>query len=190
MMGRVTSVSAPFRAEVVGVIDHWYSLVAELMTSEAGRRIMREDICRRLQAETLDVSAVIAAANAGHQDADLAIRAYAATFADEGRWEALPRQIQGYMVGAMLRAPTTYPRGKNLIDTWTRDIGIAVLVDLAATRWSLPPTRGGSTEAPAASYFVGLVLSKRGHKLKEQQIGRIHRDHNKLAARLARAGAF
>jgi hypothetical protein len=60
-----------------------------------------------------------------------------------------------------------------------------VMVDVAANRWSLPPTRGYDTEEPSAAYFVSLVLRKRGHKLKEQQVNRIYRDHNKLAARLA-----
>ena len=92
----------------------------------------------------------------------------------------------------MLRAPSTYPRGKNFLDTFTRDIGIAVMVEVAAARWSLPPTRGRSTEEPSAAYFVSRALCKT-IKLKEQQVNRIFRDHNKLAARLAasmKPGAF
>jgi hypothetical protein len=193
-MARRTNVPAVFETEVTNTIGHWYDdLIGQVMTSEAGRAIVRKDICARLQAGTLETDWVIEAAKAGHQDADLAVRAYASTFADQGRWEELPRQIQGYMVGAMLRAPTTYPRGKNIIDTWTRDLGIAVMVDVAAVRWSLPPRRGRSTEEPSAAYFVALVLRKRGIKLKEQQINRIYGDHFKLAARLAasvKPGAF
>jgi hypothetical protein len=185
-MARRTNVPAVFETEIINTIGHWYDdIIGRAMTAEASRAHIRQDICDRLQAGTLDVAWVIDAANAGHQDADLAVRAYAATFADQGRWEQLPRQVQGYMVGAMLRAPTTYPRGKNFLDTYTRDVGIAVMVDVAATRWALQPTRGRSTEEPSAAYFVSHVLRKRGHRLKEQQVNRIHHERNKLAARLA-----
>jgi hypothetical protein len=185
MMARRTNVPAPIAAEITTTLEHWYDLVGGLMTSDAGRRIVREDIGRGLAAGTLETAWVIAAANAGHQDADLALRAFASTFADQGRWEELPRQVQGYAAGALLVAPTTYPRGKNFIDTWTRDLGIAVMVKLASARWELPATRSLSTEAPSASYFVALVLHRRGFKLKEQQVARIYRDHTKMAARLA-----
>ena len=185
MMARRTNVPAPIAAEITRALERWYELVRDLMTSDAGRRIVREDICKRLQAGTLETAWVIEAANAGHQDADLALRAYAATFADQGRWNELPAQVQGYAVGALLRAPTTYPRGKNFVDTWTRDLGVAVMVDLAAKRWALPPTRSRSTEAPSASYFVSLMLRARGVGLREQQVSRIYSGHNRVAARLA-----
>jgi hypothetical protein len=185
MMARRTNVPAPIAAEITRALEHWYELVGGLMTSDAGRRIVREDICKRLQAGTLETAWVIAAANAGHQDADLALRAFASTFMDQGRWNELPEQVRGYAVGALLVAPTTYPRGKNIVDTWTRDIGIAVMVKLVSVSWTLPATRSLSTEAPSASYFVALVLHRRGFKLKEQQVARIYRDHTKMAERLA-----
>ena len=172
-------------AEIVAVLGHWMDLIGAAMTSEASRAIVRKNICDRLRAGTLDIAWVIEAADAGHQDADLALRDYAATFADRGQWDELPVQVQGWAVRALLRAPVTYPRGKNVIDVLTRNIGIAVMVDLAVQRWSLAPTRGRSTEKPSAAYFVALVLCKRGIKLKEQQVARIYRDHKTLAARLA-----
>ena len=185
MMARRTSVPAPIADEITTTLEHWYELVGGLMTSDAGRRIVREDIGRGLAAGTLETAWVIEAANAGHQDADLALRVYAATYADQGRWNELPAQVQGYAVGALQRAPTTYPRGKNYIDTWTRDIGIAVMVKLAGARWALPATRSRSTEAPSASYFVSLMLRARGVGLREQQVSRIYSGHNRVAARLA-----
>ena len=186
MMARRTNVPAPIANEIATTLDHWFDLVGGLMTSDAGRRIVREDIGRGLAAGTLEAAWVIKAANAGHQDADLALRAFASTFMDQGRWNELPEQVRGYMVGAMLRAPTTYPRGKNFVDTWTRDLGVAVMVDLAAKRWALPPTRSRSTEAASASYFVSLMLRERGVELKEQQVNRIYYSgHNRVAARLA-----
>jgi hypothetical protein len=185
MMARRTLVPTPVANEIATTLDRWFDLVGGLMTSDAGRRIVREDIGRRLAAGTIEAAWVIEAANAGHQDADLALRTYVATFADQGRWNELPTQVQGYAVGALLRAPTTYPRGKNIVDTWTRDIGVAVMVDLAAKHWALPATRSRSTEAASASYFVSLMLRGRGIRLKEQQVSRIYSGHNKVAARLA-----
>jgi hypothetical protein len=185
MMARRTEVLATVEAEIVGTISHWHDLIGGLMTAEAARAIIRNDICNRLTAGTLDIAWVIEAAERGHQDADLALRAYAATFADQGRWNELPVQVQGYSVRALLRAPTTYPRGKNVIDTLTRDIGIGVMVNLAAERWSLSPTRGRSNLEPSASYFVALALRKRRTRLKEQQVARVYREHHRLAAKLA-----
>jgi hypothetical protein len=171
---------------ITATILHWYDdLIGRVMTAEASRAIVREDICKRLQAGTLDTAWVIQAAESGHQDADLALRAYAATFIDQGRESELLAQVRAYVVRSLLRPPVTYPRGKNIIDVLTRNIAIAVMVDAAAARWSLAPTRGRRTDEPSAAYFVGVALRKRGIKLKEQQVNRIHKDHNKLAARLA-----
>ena len=183
-MPRVTNVPAPVEAEIIDGIAHWCELVGPVMTSEAARRIIEQNICERLQAGTIATATVIEMAMAGHEGADLALRAYAATLMDERR--ELSAQVHAYVVRSLLRPFVTYPKGRKVIDTWTRDIGIAVMVDLAAQRWSMPPTRGRTTEDPAASYFVALALRRQGiAKLKEQQVSRIYREHGRLAARLA-----
>jgi hypothetical protein len=186
MMARKTNVPALIEAEIVSTIVHWCDLVGDLMTSEAARRITEHNILQRLQAGTLATTTVIAMAEAGHQGADIALRTYAATFIDAGREPELSAQVRAYAVRSLLRPVVTYPKGRKVIDTWTRDIGIAVMVTLAAARWSMPATRGRTTEEPAAAYFVSLALRKRGiAKLKEQQVARIYREHTALAARLA-----
>jgi hypothetical protein len=185
MTKRITNVPAAVENEIVGTLCQWYDRIAPLMTAEASRAIIRQDICDRLSAGTLDTAWVIEAAESGHQDADLALRAYAAAFIDQGRESELLAQVRAYVVRSLLRPPVTYPRGKNIIDVLTRNIAIAVMVDAAVARWSLPPTRGAETVEPSAAYFVGLCLRKRGIKLKEQQVARIWREHNTLAARLA-----
>jgi hypothetical protein len=186
MMARQTNMPTVAADAITATILHWYDdLIGRVMTAEASRAIVRHDIYNRLQAGTLDTAWVIQAAEGGHHDADLALRAYAATFIDQGRESELLAQVRAFVVRSLLRPPVTYPRGKNIIDVLTRNISIAVMVDAAAARWSLPATRGVETEEPSAAYFVGLCLRKRGIKLKEQQVARIWRDHHKLAARLA-----
>lgn len=71
MMARRTDVPALVAADVIDTLCHWHDLIGAAMTSEAGRRILQEDIYKRLQAGTLPTASVIAAAEAGHQDADL-----------------------------------------------------------------------------------------------------------------------
>jgi hypothetical protein len=175
MTKRVTNVLPTVEAEVVDTISQWCELVGPAMTADAARKIIEHNICERLQAGTLATATVIAMADAGHQGADLALRAYAATFIDHGREAELSAQVRAYVVQSLLRPFVTYPKGHNVIDTFTRDIGIAVMVSLAAERWAMPPTRGRSTEDPAAAYFVALALRQRGiAKLKEQQVSRIY----------------
>jgi hypothetical protein len=186
MMPRVTNVPAVVEHEFVGTIGRWIDRVAALLTSEASRQRLREMIKERLrEGSTIAIDQIIAAAEAGHQDADLALREHIAEFIDHNRGELPPlEQLRGYTVKSVLRPPVTYPRGKNIADIWMRDIGIAVMVDLAAERWGMPPTRGRNTEEPAAAYFVSLALKQRRIKLKEQQVGRIHRELHRLAQRL------
>ena len=185
MMARRNDVPALLATEIADSISHWYDLIGAAMTSEAGRQMIQEDICARLHAGTIETAVVIAMADAGHRGADLALRAYAATYIDAGREPELSAQVRGYAVKSLLRPIVTYPRGHNIADTLTRDIGISVLIDLTAKRWSLPATRGRHTEEPSAANFVSLILRKRGIKLKEARVNRIHWEHDKLAARLA-----
>jgi hypothetical protein len=184
-MARRTAVPVLVATEIVDTISHWHSLIGAAMTSEAGRRVIQEDLGARLRAGTIETAVVIAMAEAGHQGADLALRAYAATYIDAGREPELSAQVRGYVVKSLLRPIVTYPRGHNIADTWTRDIGIGVMVDVAAARWSLPATRGRHTEEPSAAYFVSLVLRRQGIKLKEARVNRIYWRHGNLAARLA-----
>ena len=86
---------------------------------------------------------------------------------------------------SLLRPPVAYPQGRNLADTWLRDIGIAVMVDMAAMRWRLSPTRNRTTPEPSAAYFVSLALKQKRFKLKEGRVNRIYWEHKKLAARLS-----
>jgi hypothetical protein len=104
---------------------------------------------------------------------------------DAGREAELLAQVRAYAVRSLIRPPITYPRGKNIADTWVRDIAIAVMVTLAAERLQLPLTRSRNTAEPSAAYFVAEAFRLQGHKLGERQVNRIVQNHSRLAARLA-----
>src|SRR5262249_55400075 len=85
---------------------------------------------------------VIATAEAGHQDADLALRELAAEYIS--RREEMPTELANYVQRALMLPPVTYPPGRNIVDTWLRDVGIAVMVSLTMVRWELPASRSHS----------------------------------------------
>lgn len=170
-------------AEAVDAIVHWIDLVAQLMTSEASRRVLRNHIGERLRQGTIPRMQVIAAAESGHQDADLALRELAAEYLS--RHEEMPTELASYVQRALLIPPVNYPPGRNLADTWLRDIGIAVLVSLVVEQLQLKPTRNRASVRPSACYLVALALNRRGHAVRERQVERIYSSHGKLAQRLS-----
>jgi hypothetical protein len=168
-------------AEVTDGICHWYDLIHELMSSEAGRAILQQQAYLALHEGTFPTARVIEAAEAGHPGADCALRRYAADFIDHGREPELSAQVRAYVVRALVRPVGQYPQGRKYADIWTRDIGIAVMVDEAAKRWNLSPTRNGATAQVSAAYYVAAVLQRKGFKLKERQVNKIVWNHNKWA---------
>ena len=173
-------------AEAIDIIAHWIDLVGQLLTSEASRLVLRKHIREGLRAGTIPRMQVIAAAEAGHQDADLALRELAAEYIS--RREEMSTELANYVQRALLQPPVTYPQGRNIADTWLRDVGIAVMVSLAAVHWSLPITRGHArkpgSKRLSACYLVGLALNKRGYAIHERQVERIYGNHGRLARRL------
>jgi hypothetical protein len=174
-------------AEAVDAIAHWIDLVAELMTVEASRLIMRKEIRDRLREGTIPVMQVIEAAEHGHQDADFALRELAVETIDRG--QPLPTAIGAYVQKALLRPPVTYPPGRNFVDTWVRDAGVALLVKLAVERWNVPATRGhlsqNSEKRLSACYLVSVALGRRGYNLRERSVEKIHSDRRRIAERLS-----
>ena len=174
-------------AEAVPIICHWIELVAQLLTSEAAHLVLRNHIRVRLRLGTIPRMQVIAAAEAGHQDADLALRELAAEHIS--RREEMPTELANYVQRALVLPPVTYPPGRNLADTWLRDIGVAVMVQLAMERWNLPASRSHSRKPEStrlsACYLVALALNKRSYAIRERQVERIHANHSRLAQRLS-----
>ena len=173
-------------AEVVETIAHWIDLVAEMLTSEASRLMLRKHIRERLRAGTIPGMQVIAAAEAGHQDADMALRELAAQYISQRT--QMPTELANYVQCALLQPPVTYPQGRNIADTWMRDIGIAVLVQLTKERWSLPKTRSRLTRNPnrlSACYLVARALGRHGINLSERRVEKIFDARTQIAARLS-----
>jgi hypothetical protein len=174
-------------AEAVDAIAHWIDLVAQLLTTDAARLVLRNHIRERLRQGTIPRMQVIAAADSGHQDADLALRELAAEHIS--RHEEMPTELGNYVQRALLQPPVTYPPGRNLADTWLRDIGVAVMVSLAVLHWELPASRSHSRKPAAkrlsACYLVSLALNRRGHAIRERQVERIYSAHGRLAQRLS-----
>lgn len=182
----MTTLPAPVstKAEILRGISHWYDLVREVITSEAGRAILQHQAYLALHEGTYPTARVIEAAQAGHPGADWALRRYAAEFIDAGRESELLSQVRAYAVQALVRPVRAYPRGRKYVDVWTRDIAIAVIVDEAAKRWNLSRTRNVATARRSAAYYVSIFMRRKGFKLKEDQVNDIVWHHNKAPDRL------
>jgi hypothetical protein len=169
---------------MVDTVAHWVDVVGAMLTSDAGHLLLRNHIRKTLREGAIETLKVIAAAEQGHRDADLALRELGAEMLDRG--EMPNATLRSYLVKALVMAPVSYPPGRNIADTWLRDIGIAVMVSLAKMHWPhLRPTRNRASKRPSHSTIVALALSKRGYSLTEWQVGRIFGNHNKLAGRLS-----
>ena len=182
----MTSLPATFAeaeaATIIDAIDHWYVKNEEKLKACAGRLVMRNELIHQLQTQSsLTIAHVIYMADAGHVPAIEALRVYIGTHLDQGgKWEDLPDQLRGWGINKMMLQPVVsgYRHGGHMIvDTWTRDIAIRALMDLAMKRWSLPQRR--------AAEFLAVVVSQHGIKLKRQQIERIYRDHSTMPNRIA-----
>lgn len=178
-------------ADLDGMVDTvalWIDRVAALLTSEAGHLYLRRDISERLRQGTIETLKVVAAADEGHQDADLALRELGAEMLDRG--EMPNATLRSYLVRALVTAPVSNSEGRDLADNWVRNIGISILVEMTMNFWHLKLSRSHATKPskgfrPSASHVVAVALTKRGHPIGEHHVARIHREHTKLAARLS-----
>jgi hypothetical protein len=174
-------------AEAVDTIAHWVDLVGEWLTTEASRRVLRHNIRDRLlRQEAGQTMQVIDMAEGGHQDADLALRELAAEYIS--RHQELPTELANFVQRALLRPPITYPPGRNIADTWVRDIGIAVMVRRAMDQWNVPATRSHYSRRNrrrSACYLVAVALGNRGINIAERRVEKIHSTHVRLAERLS-----
>ena len=148
-------------AEADDLIVRWIDEVADGLNSENGRRSLQQGFYEGLHAGTLSTAHVIAAAEKNNVlEADLALRQYAAEFIDQGREPELSAQVRAYAVKSVLGPIVNRGRGREVADNWRRDLGIAMMVDLAAVRWNLPYTRSHTSKNP--SPVVGRLCWFRG----------------------------
>jgi hypothetical protein len=171
-------------AAMTDTVVEWVNKIGENLTGEASRLVLRHYIREMVRSGTIPTMKVISAARDGHEDADFALRELAVEMLD--RHEPLPSALAAYVQEALLRPPVTYPQGRNIADTWYRDIGIAVLVSLASERWDIPATRNRLTKRPSACSVVSLALNQTKRvPIKERQVERIYGSHSKLAEKLS-----
>ena len=99
---------------MIGIVAHWIDLVAVMLKSETARRVLRNQIRAMLASGAVETLKVVEAARAGHAEADLALREFAAELLN--RNEVLSAQINAYTQEALLRGPVDYPAGANVVD--------------------------------------------------------------------------
>jgi hypothetical protein len=141
------------KAEVLAGIAHWYDLVHEIMTSEAGRELLQHYAYRALHEGTYPTAQVIEAADAGHPGADWALRRYAAEFFAAGRERELLAQVRAYVVQSLVRHPG---------EDWEARRYTAEVIDQGRWHEFFPQMRAAVVQflsRPAASYPQGRKLA-------------------------------
>jgi hypothetical protein len=179
----------PDECVLVDTVTHWIDLVAVALKSETGRLRLQQTFREYLrQGDEQMTMRILEAARAGHQDADQSLRDYIREKMHRDEFSQLPPALKTYAQEALYRPLAVYPAGRNLADTWMRDVGIAVLVSMAVIHWpplSATRSRVSKRPRPSACSVVSAALNQRGYPLGERQVERIYGDHNKLAARLS-----
>lgn len=177
-------------ATIIETVERWYSLMATMLSSEAGQLAVRDDLYRQLMAgdtAALDVTHIVAMADGGHPPADHALREHIHAYIDADRFGELPVQIRAYAQRALTRSPLIgYPSTSNqVVNNFTRDIAIPFLVDQIVVHWPAVPKLYSSNRHRSAAGYVAMVFSRHGIKLAEQQVRRIYSARDTLSRRLA-----
>jgi hypothetical protein len=81
--------------------------------------------------------------------------------------------VRAYVIKTDDQPFAPFPRGRHVVANMMRNIWLPALIRRIAEGTGLEETRGASTTAPSAAYFVSLAMKKKGIKLKEQEINRI-----------------
>jgi len=178
-------------ALIIDTVDHWYDLIVAVLGSDAGHRVVQNDLYRQLRAgdaAALDVAHIVAMADGGHPPADHALRTHIHAHIDESRFGELPVQVQAYAQRALTCPPLDigYPSNcSQVVNDFTRDIAIPILVDQIAQRWPALPQLYSSQSRHSAAWFVAEVFTRHGNRLSERQVRRIYEGRRTLARRLA-----
>jgi hypothetical protein len=178
--------------EIVAATEHWSDLISAALSSEAGQLVIEGDLSRQLAAGalgSLDEEHIIKMADDGHPPADSALRAHIHSYINTRQFDALSPALQAFAQRSLGRAPlTSYPSSNvsQVVNDFTLEIGVCVLIDLIKERWPGVPKLYSSAHRHSAPWFVALVLTRRhGHKMTEQTARRIYNRRQTLARRLA-----
>ena len=128
-----------FEANAIDALDRMMLFSWVMFTTEAGHLILR-----------IYFRALIGAGNefdhASHRSGAVresgcgpCLREVAAEMLDRGVLP--PTLLRAYAQDALLQPRVTYTQGRNLGDTWSRDLIIAGMVGTASRSWHIPSTR-------------------------------------------------
>jgi hypothetical protein len=167
----------------VTIIAAWIDELGEKLKSDWARQRLRDYIRQKLVQGTLPTMDVIAAARAGNEDADVALRELAIEMLDRGEIPAAA--LRAYAMEALRRGPAAVSQGRVFADDFVRDIAIALMVAMAAHCWDLAPTRSPASKKNSAAALVTIALNRKGFLLGEARVNKIHGSRNQIAERLS-----
>jgi hypothetical protein len=172
-------------ADATDAIVHWIDLLAEALKKETNRAVLRNHIKEMIRQGTLPAIRVVEAARDGHEDADRALRDLGKEALEPGQREVLPVTVLAYVQEALDRPPVNYGPGRNLADSWMRDIAFSVMVALAVDRWKVRATRNDASKHPSGCSLVSNALERRGIIVGERQLERIYGNFGRLGQKLS-----
>ena len=168
----------------VAIYCDWIDQLGERLKSDWGRQRLREYIRQKLAQGTLPTMDVIAAARAGNEDADIALRELAVEMLDRG--EMPPAALRAYTMEVLRRGPAAVSQGRVFADDFARDLAIAAMVTLAAHCWDdLRATRNLASKKHSCASLLSIALNRKGHPLSEARVNKIHGSRNQIAEGLS-----
>ena len=173
-------VPVEIEGRILETLGGWLDRIEEYMSAEWSRRIIEHDIYGRLHSGAASMAAAMEAVKQGDPVVYAALKKYAVEVLDDPtRDEELKAQLRAFIISALeYPAELSYPQGHGGIDTISRDVAVAVLVNKTMLQWSLTDTK--------AAAYVSKALRRRGIKrLGQPTVLKIYRTHQKLAQKLA-----
>jgi hypothetical protein len=145
-----------------------------------GDRVL-QDLFERTLKDPREVDAltiITELAELGHRAAQEAIRKYAkAMLVDSGCNPSAP--VRSYLIKFIDGQVASHPPDvrNDVVRTMLRNVGIATMADVAATRWGLPLLNSGRWHS--AAWFVAEVMTDYGHELSERHVKRLVQQYGK-----------
>ena len=111
-------------------------------------------------------------AEQGHPSAQKALRNYATPMLEDSARNP-SASVRSYLINVLNGRVAPHPpdHQNDIVRNLLRDVGIAMMADVAADRWALPKLNSGRRRS--AAWFVGAVMTEHGHELSERQVRRL-----------------
>jgi hypothetical protein len=184
-MARITDVALVDEAGIVEIICELIDLARDHITTEASwARLVEFFYQQLLHEKVLPAAVIVAWAEAGHPAAHRAIRRFGREMKERSRFDDMLVSVRAYVIKTDDQPFVPFPRGRHLVANMMRDIWLPALMQRAADALGFPATRSATATTPSIAHFVHLAMKKKGIKLSERQLNRIHWNRNKLAAEL------